>query len=332
MDSPARSDWLNTCIPAGHISGVKVGIHWTFPLFIVLFTLHAMAKHGAPWAMVVGTALLLLFVIVLAHEFGHVFAARREGVDAEQVTLWFLGGLAQLGEELMGMAEVRIAAAGPAVNLLFVVLLLPVLALAGVPIQASLFDPFSWLPIASSFGAKVLYVLYKANLVMLLFNLIPAFPIDGGRILRGFLYPRHGMIKSILVTTTISFVTVGVFILIGFFTQNFMLVLIAAFVAVIAWSVRKQAEAFAREEAAAGLSGYDFSAGHTSLDRGEEKAERDRKRREAKEKKQKAKEAEKERAIEARVDALLEKISEHGIGSLNKEERSFLEQASRRKR
>jgi len=303
MMSPARSDWLRWCIPAGRISGVNVGIHWTFPLFILLYSLNAWSKADRGWALVICSALLLLYGIILAHEFGHVFAARREGVEAEQVMIWPLGGLAQLGEDRMGMAEVRIAAAGPLVNLGFAVVLLPVLLLAG------------------------------------LFNLIPAFPIDGGRILRGFLYPRHGMVKSIYLTTSISFVLVGVLIIWGFFSHNFTLVLIAAFVALNAWQVRRQVQGFtAGAGQEQGFAGYDFSAGHTSLGQAdslgqaEEKTSRAERKRALKERKRERRQAREEQEVEMRIDSLLGKISKEGLDSLTRQERTFLEKASRRKR
>jgi stage IV sporulation protein FB len=335
MAFPAQSDWLRWCIPAGRISGVRVGIHWTFPLFILLYTLNARAKVDGHWALVVFSALVLLYGIVLAHEFGHVFAARREGVHAEYVMIWPLGGLAQLGEDRMGAAEVRIAAAGPAVNLCFAVLLLPVLAIAGVTINFALFSPLDWsyYGFTPSFLRDVLYVLYKANLIGLLFNLIPAFPIDGGRILRGLLYPRHGMVKSILLTTSISFVLVGVFIIWGFFSQSFTLVLIAAFVALNAWQVRRQVQGFAAVNGESeGFAGYDFSQGQTSLDRGEQKADRARRKKEQKERKMARRKVREEREIEEQVDSLLEKISREGMESLTRQERAFLEKASRRKK
>lgn len=331
-----RSDWIRWCIPAGRISDVRVGIHWTFPLFIALYTYRAsvMPGGGGQWALVTLTALTLLYLIILAHEFGHVFAARREGVYAESVMIWPLGGLAQLGEDCMGMAEVRIAAAGPAVNLLFFVLLLPVLAIFGVRIDAALFNPFNWTITdwQPHFAGEVMFVLYKANLAVMLFNLIPAFPIDGGRILQGFLYPRYGLVQSVLVTTTISFVFVGVLILWGFFAQNLTLVLIAAFVALNAWQVRRQVQGYgagARDESE--IPGYDFSMGNTTLSKENVGAARARRKKELLARKKARQKAREEREIEEQIDSLLDKISESGMDSLTRQERTFLEKASRRK-
>ncbi len=333
MAFAAQSDWLSWCIPAGRISGVRVGIHWSFPLFILLYTVRAWGDWGGDWALVVVTALILLYGIVLAHEFGHVFAGRREGVEADRVMIWPLGGLAFLGETRMGPAEVRIAAAGPAVNLAFAVLFLPILALAGIELRASLLNPLDIRPVSTEFVPGVLYILYKANLVGFFFNLIPAFPMDGGRILRGLLYPRHGLVKSILLTTTVSFVLVGVFIIWGFFSRDFTLILIAAFVAIQAWQTRRQVHGMA---ARAGVSSYEFETAETSYtrpqDRTAEKAARARRKKELLERKRQRRKAREDREIEQRIDGLLDKISDGGLDSLSRQERTFLEKASRRKK
>ncbi|MHC4860726.1 MAG: site-2 protease family protein, partial [Planctomycetota bacterium] len=176
------------CIPAGSISGVRIGIHWSFPLVLVLHAMDAY-KHGAWWAGVVALTVVGLYVIIVGHEFGHVFAARREGIDSDRIMLWPLGGLAYLGEEATGPSEVRIAAAGPAVNLAVAFAMLPLLAVFGIEIGLGLVNPFAhWWPILTSggapgFGHYVLLGIYKANIIVLLFNLFPAFPMDGGRML-----------------------------------------------------------------------------------------------------------------------------------------------------
>jgi stage IV sporulation protein FB len=335
MASSERSDWVKWCIPAGRISDVLVVIHWTFPVFVVLLTIRAASDGGGEWALITLAALLLFYGTILAHEFGHVFAARREGVPAERVVLWPLGGLAQLGESLMGRSEVRIAAAGPAVSLGIAILLLPVLAAAGIPIDLALFDPlhWTWFGREAAFVPDVLYVLYKTNLVAILFNLIPAFPMDGGRILRGLLYPRYGMTRSVLLTTSVSFVLVGLMIVWAFLAGSFTLALVAAYVGFSAWQVRRQVRGSGADGGQPGeIPGYDFSMGHTSLQSGEDRAARALRKKDLLERKRRRRQAREEREIEEQVDRLLEKISAGGLDSLSRHERAFLEQASRRKR
>ena len=327
---------LNWCIPAGRISGVAVGIHWSFPLTFVLYSLSARAEGGPRWGYTIAGTILLLYGIVLAHEFGHVFAARREGIGTDRVMLWPLGGLAYLGENSSGPAEVRIAAAGPAVNLGFAILLLPVVALLGFPISPGLFDPFHWgIPLLtdgkiSGFGQDLAWCVYKANLIGLYFNLIPAFPMDGGRILRGILHPRMGLVRSTIAVTTVALVAVGGFAIWAVAASNFLLLLIAVFVGYSALATRRQVKAVAEEMGTDGFLGYDFSMGHTSL--GNAKEDRAEEKRREKEAARRERERLREREMEEELDRLLEKISREGLPSLTRRERAFLDKASRRKR
>ena len=136
---------------------------------------------GTPlWlAWIVGViAAALLIVSLVAHELGHALLARRRGIAVEGIKLWLFGGVAQIsGDWMTGRTEMLVAAVGPAVSLLMV----------GVFVAAS------WVLISVSAPILVIIVaewLAGLNLLLLLFNLIPAFPLDGGRILRGFLWSR----------------------------------------------------------------------------------------------------------------------------------------------
>jgi len=335
MEYRPRPTWMNASLPAGSLAGVRIAIHWTFFLLLVVHTLIAGVEHGAEWAGVSLSIFVLLFGIILAHEFGHVFAARREGIESDRVMLWPLGGVAMLGQEAVGGAEVRIAAAGPAVNLLFAIALLPVLWLSGFVMDFALLNPLDFWPEVRSgapdFAQKVLYGVYKANLIVLLFNLIPAFPMDGGRILRGALYRKYGYLRSVIVATSVAFAFCVLMLVWAILARELILGLIAVFVAFDAWRTRRHAMAMSATEPDEGFMGYDFSMGNTSLakpsaeERREEKrAERERRRRE--------REQEREREMEAEVDRILDKITREGMESLTRRERSFLERASRKKR
>jgi Zn-dependent protease len=165
--------------------------------------------------MVAGLALLLaLFGCLLLHELGHALMGRYFGIPTRDITLYPIGGVARL--ESMGerpIEEVCIALAGPAVNLILVALLLPVVVLAAVTghLAGDAGPMFSldqgWLGLAAKFA---LY-LWAGNLTLLLFNLVPAFPMDGGRVLRAvlsFFMPR-------LQATEIA-VPVGMLFALGF--------------------------------------------------------------------------------------------------------------------
>src|SRR4051812_13776967 len=174
----------------GRISGIDVRVHFTFLLLLGWVALGRYltlrdwgdALHGL-------LSISALFGIVMLHELGHALAARRYGIRTRDITLLPIGGVARL--ERMPREpkqELVVALAGPAVNLIIAALLYIWLRLTGgVPAfldGASLGGAF----LERSFAARLLAV----NLWLVLFNLIPAFPMDGGRVLRALLAMRSG--------------------------------------------------------------------------------------------------------------------------------------------
>ncbi|MGE3473214.1 MAG: site-2 protease family protein [Vicinamibacterales bacterium] len=167
------------------VRGISLKVHATFA-FIVFVAAANWASLG--WAgMAFGVGLiLLLFACVTLHEFGHAFAAQYYGIPVREIVLLPIGGIAFLGRAARHpVQELVIAAAGPAVNVAIVMLLLPVLLLLGEPLTLTpgLIRPEGAVPSAS----MALQWLVGANVGLVLFNMIPAFPLDGGRILRGLL-------------------------------------------------------------------------------------------------------------------------------------------------
>ena len=160
----------------GTVFGIPVRLHWSFSLLIVGSVLGALATGGVQTAMQNTLFLGGLFLCVLFHEFGHALMARRFEVATEHVTLYPFGGIAALrGLPKNPAAEFWIALAGPAVNMVFVV------------VGAIAWGATSWTPALVFTGI---------NLVMGAFNLIPAFPMDGGRVLRASLAPVFGWVKA----------------------------------------------------------------------------------------------------------------------------------------
>ncbi len=173
----------------GTVSGIPVGLNWGL-LVIALIYLTSLATGflpsaapgsttGAYW-IVATLGVGLFFASILAHELGHSIVAQREGIQVRAITLWLLGGIAEIEKEAPSPgAELRIAAAGPAVSI----------ALAGVfaGVGYALAVAFG-----SSLFATMLVWLGLVNGVLALFNLIPAAPLDGGRILAAFLWWRTG--------------------------------------------------------------------------------------------------------------------------------------------
>jgi Zn-dependent protease len=168
------------------VRGIELKIHATF-VFVVLLVAANWSSLGLPGLAFGAALMLLLFACVTLHEFGHALAARRFGIPVREIVLLPIGGVALLGRNPRNaVQELVIAAAGPVVNVAIVALLLPALWLLGETptVAASLLRPRSDTTLSV---AEALHWLVTANVNLVLFNLIPAFPLDGGRILRGVL-------------------------------------------------------------------------------------------------------------------------------------------------
>jgi stage IV sporulation protein FB len=211
---------MSWSFPIGIVKGTEIRLHLTFVLFLLWIGVSHYAQGG--WDAAVGGVafMALLFLCVLLHEFGHVFAARRYGVQTPDITLLPIGGVARLEripEE--PRQELVVALAGPAVNL--VIALLLALMLGGVP------APEAATP--QDAGAGLLGRLFWVNLFLVLFNLIPAFPMDGGRVLRALLAWRMGFARATGIAAQVGqFLAIGLGLL-GLF-GNPLLLFIALFV------------------------------------------------------------------------------------------------------
>ncbi len=206
----------------GTVAGIPLYVHATFPLLLawVVF-LHA--RQGASLAATLRGLLfvLALFACVVLHEFGHALTARRYGIVTRDITLLPIGGVARLtrmprepGQEL------RVALAGPAVNVAIALVLWALLALNGggvAPLQLGVADgPF-------------LQRLLVVNVSLAVFNLLPAFPMDGGRVLRALLATRLTYVRATRIAATAG---QGMALLFGFvgLMANPLLLFIALFV------------------------------------------------------------------------------------------------------
>lgn len=206
--------------PIGSVKGTQIRVHLTFVLFLAWIGASAYARGGRDAAMESLIFIVLLFACVLLHEFGHVFAARRYGVQTPDVTLLPIGGVARLEripEE--PRQELVVALAGPAVNVVIAVLL--ALALGGMPSPQAvqLQDP----------GPGLLERLLSVNVFLVVFNLIPAFPMDGGRVLRAVLASRLGYARGTQIAANVGQALAFVLGVLGLF-GNPLLVFIAVFV------------------------------------------------------------------------------------------------------
>jgi Zn-dependent protease len=178
----------------GRIAGTDIKVHVTFLLIVGLWALRGYEEGGAGGAFAETLFLLAVFVCILLHEFGHILMARRFGVRTPDVILLPIGGVARL-ERIPDepRQELLIAIAGPAVTLAIVIVLWVLLQLTHQPIMEGL-----------SPGRPIFLKLFVANVWLLLFNLIPAFPMDGGRVLRALLASRLGLVRGTRIAASLG--------------------------------------------------------------------------------------------------------------------------------
>jgi len=182
------------------IAGIDVKIHVTFLLLLAFYGFLFYGQGGISGAAQGVLFISLVFFCVLLHEFGHALAARRFGIHTPDITLLPIGGLARL--ERMPekpMQELIVAIAGPLVNVAIILLLFP---FASGNVDDMNFERF---------GAGLVTMVMYANIVLVLFNLIPAFPMDGGRVLRALLAMKLDYVRATNIAATIgqSFAIVG---------------------------------------------------------------------------------------------------------------------------
>lgn len=223
------------------ISGIDVRIHTTFLLLLAWVAYSYYQAGGLPAAMLGVAFICLLFLCVLLHEFGHAFAARAFGIRTPDITLLPIGGVARL-ERMPDrpMQEFIVAVAGPAVNVGIVLILWMVLGLPSLWRDYTDFD---------NVGSGLLGQLMAVNVMLILFNMIPAFPMDGGRVLRSLLATKLDYAKATMIAARVGQGIALLFVLAGFFLEPFnpFLILIAVFV----FSGAQQELVFANARAAA---------------------------------------------------------------------------------
>jgi len=213
----------------GRIGGTDVKIHVTFLALVAWWAYAAYADGGRAAAVEAVVLLLAMFTCVLLHEFGHILMARRFGVRTPDVILLPIGGVARL--ERMPeepKQELLIAAAGPAVTLALALGLFAVLRWTGAPLDSAQLGPGR-----IGLAQQVMWL----NVAILLFNLLPIFPMDGGRMLRALLAMRVGLQRATRIAAKVGqggAVLLGLWGL-GFFSRfhlesNVVLVLIAVFI------------------------------------------------------------------------------------------------------
>ncbi|MCB1097900.1 MAG: M50 family metallopeptidase [Verrucomicrobiae bacterium] len=334
-----NQSFYNWGLPLGTLFGIRVRLHFLLLIFLA-FQLSTFLKDYDPrtgftiWAIFS----VLLFLIIYFHELGHCFAARRVGGSAEDVLLWPLGGLAFTRYPQTWRNTLIVVAGGPLVNVAIAILAVPIFYLAdrsNPDLQYNLYY----------FCFRE--VLFRWNLIMLVFNLIPLFPLDGGQLLRAGLWGwfqkkggigdgpyYHASRLTVPVSMTIGGIGAAIFLYrwLQGDRDALMAVGIFAWAMINTWQLKKQLENMSSMTIDQGSEfGYDFSEGYTSLAKGPggdsapsvKRANKAAARREEKQRKS----AEDD---EQRMDALFKKINDQGLQSLTNAERKFLEDMSKR--
>ncbi len=207
-------------LPIFRVAGIQLRIHVTFVLLIAWLAFGYYAQGGSPAAAEGVIFVLLLFLCVVLHEFGHALAAKSFGINTPDITLLPIGGVARL--ERMPeepKQELLIAVAGPAVNV--------VIALGLFVAGGSFINPF--INPAAPERVGLVSQLLIINVLLVAFNLLPAFPMDGGRVLRALLATRMSYARATQIAATVGQGFAFIFGFIGLIWNPF-LIFIALFV------------------------------------------------------------------------------------------------------
>lgn len=206
-------------IKLGRLWGVDVYLHSTFLIFLAFL---AMIQPGISAAIDIVILTCAVFACVLLHEFGHVRMAARYGVGTKDVTLLPIGGVARLDRmPSRPMEEFWVAVAGPAVNLAIAAVLYVILWMQGSPIPGLSGEAYA--------SGSLLQSLFAINISLILFNMLPAFPMDGGRVLRALLAMSMDYFKATQIASRVAKVMAAGFVIAGIF-GNPLLAVIGIFV------------------------------------------------------------------------------------------------------
>jgi Zn-dependent protease len=369
-------DPMSWALPVFRAFGIQVKVHIFFFVVTLGLFLRQISLAGMkdiPWIDVFLFMVVVLFGVILLHEFGHCFGARYVDGDAKEILIWPLGGLAYVDVPHTPRANFIATVAGPLVNLVICLVCALLMAVGGFhpslippldPYHAEIskfdgrtYDSTDRHRYFDSVDKKVLndpnlstedakkyehllaptwivwqYRIFWISWILFWFNMIPAYPLDGGRMLQCVIWARTDYRRGVVVSSYTGFVVSVVFLIVSIAWNEALLMGLAFF---MMYSASLALHMLETED---GPFGYDFSAGYTSLEKDEEKPVKQKKVgwftrwRQARRAKKLQREAEERARDEERMDQLLEKIARTGKESLTDEEKRFLERLSARKR
>jgi Zn-dependent protease len=329
---------LNASFRLGHFFGVELRVYWIVLVVTPLVLLHG--ARGLPFlegAAYVVPLTLALYLVVWTHEMGHITAGRRYGIHTPLITLSPLGGVAHMGSGAPSPGkDIVISLAGPAVHVLWLaVLLLPYLLLdwGATRPQGWLLDP----------GVSLVDSLFTINLMLLGFNLLPLFPMDGGRVLRAALARRMHPNRATLIAVRIGTVGAVAFLGMGlvlWILDDGLWGIVLAMIGLSNLSACRQ-ERLAALHGAGPYMNVDVlqpwqtdpeawkHTGGAQEPRGPGRLARRRARRAAARREREARRA---RDLDAQLDRVLARVSEVGLQGLTASEKAILQKASQRGR
>jgi Zn-dependent protease len=222
-------------------AGIQVYLHFTWFIVAALAITQFAGRYSSPiWGVL---EYVSLFVIVLLHEFGHALACRQTGGIADQIILWPLGGIAFVNPPPRPGAYLWSIAAGPLVNVVLFPILSTVLS-AAINGQWMETNPDAYVFVLS---------LWKINAGLLIFNLLPIYPLDGGQIVRGLLWFAVGRVRSLKISSVIGFGCAVVWVGLALWQGWYWLAFIGLFVLSQAQAGWRYAQQLALEAEALGL-------------------------------------------------------------------------------
>jgi Zn-dependent protease len=226
--------------------GIEVFLHWSWFLVAIYVYEIQGGKNDSSSLILTALEYLTLFLIVLIHEFGHALACRSVGGQANQIVLWPFGGVAYVSPPQRPGAMLWSIAAGPLVN----VVLVPILSIIW------------WF--ASSAGWEdtmpgvytYIFVVWFINLILLIFNMLPIYPLDGGKILYALLWFVLGQARSLMVATVLGFIGIAGLFVFAIWTQSPWRIAICIFIGVNCYQGFRQAREMIRIAKAPRRKGY----------------------------------------------------------------------------
>lgn len=217
-------------------AGIDVFLHWSWFLVAALEISQRSRNYSTPvWN---AAEYLSLFLIVLLHEFGHALACRSVGGEADQIVLWPLGGIAYVAPPPRPGATLWTIAAGPLVNVVLIAVLRVVMIFGA---------RYGWAYANPDFE-RFLYAVWYINLGLLIFNLLPVYPLDGGQILRSLLWFVFGRARSLLIASVIGFIGVGALLVVAILQHSVWFVILAVFMFMRCSAALRQAREMARQD------------------------------------------------------------------------------------